>query len=106
MPTCAEADSGLELGSISAGTNVNASGSAMAEHALSFKQLTQIPSPRVDLRGIKLMPAGHGTDAHATRTALCDNRNLHLRRPLTALAGTGEYLQALRAPAHRIITRD
>lgn len=52
------------------------------------------------------MPTRHGTDALAARIALCDNRSLHLRRPLASLARAREHFETLRTPAHRIITRD
>lgn len=52
------------------------------------------------------MPTSNGTDAFKPGIALGDNRRLHLGRPLAPLASPREYLEALRAPAHRIITRD
>ena len=52
------------------------------------------------------MPASNGTDAFKPGIALGDNRRLHLGRPLAPLARAREYLEPLRALAHRIITRD
>lgn len=52
------------------------------------------------------MPARHGADPLAPRIALRDNRSLHFRRPIPPLARTGEHLEPLRAPAHRIIIGD
>lgn len=52
------------------------------------------------------MPTRHRADALATRMALRDNRRLHFGRPIPTLASAREHLEALRAPVHRIITRD
>ena len=52
------------------------------------------------------MPTSNGTDAFKPGIALGDNRRLHLGRPLAPLASPRENLEALRPPAHRIITRD
>ena len=76
------------------------------DHPLGLELLPEVPPPRVNLRGSQPIPARHGTDAFAARIALRDNRRLHFGRPIPPLAPTREYLKPLRAPAHRIITRD
>jgi len=45
-------------------------------------------------------------DTLAASRALRDNRRLDLRWPVTPLTFAREYLETLRARAHRIITRD
>ena len=45
-------------------------------------------------------------DTLAASIAFRDNRGLELGRPFPPLAFAGEYLEPLRALAHRIITRD
>ena len=52
------------------------------------------------------MPPRDSADTFDTRMALRDNRCLDLRRPVPPLAFAREYLEPLRALAHRIITWD
>ncbi len=50
------------------------------------------------------MPTSHRTDRLQPRIALGDDGDLHLRRPIPALAGSGEDLDPVNPAGANIIT--